>query len=62
MISSLSMALRYSLDEETVSDEIDLAIKKFVEKGFRTIDIATDDNYLKTSEVSKKIIEIIENE
>ena len=62
MISSLSMALRYSLDEEAISDKIDSAIKKFVEKGYRTIDIATDDNHLKTSEVSKKIIEIIENE
>ena len=62
MISSLSMALRYSLDEEAISDKIDSAIKKFVEKGYRTIDIATDDNHLKTSEVAKKIIEIIENE
>jgi 3-isopropylmalate dehydrogenase len=62
MISSLSMALRYSLNEEAISDKIDLAIKKFVEQGYRTIDIATEDNYLKTSEVSKKIIEIIENE
>ena len=62
MISSLSMALRYSLDEEAISDKIDSAIKKFVEKGYRTIDIATVGNHLKTSEVSKKIIEIIENE
>ena len=62
MISSLSMALKYSLNEENISDKIDLAIKKFVEKGYRTEDIATEENYLKTSEVSKKIIEIIENE
>ena len=62
MISSLSMALKYSLNEENISDKIDLAIKKFVEQGNRTVDIATEENYLKTSEVSKKIIEIIENE
>ena len=62
MISSLSMALKYSLNEEKISDKIDLAIKKFVEQGYRTVDIATEENYLKTSEVSKKIIEIIENE
>jgi len=62
MISSLSMALKYSLNEENISDKINLAIKKFVEQGYRTVDIATEDNYLKTSEVSKKIIEIIENE
>jgi len=62
MISSLSMALRYSLNEEDISDKIDLAIKKFVEQGYRTVDIAIKRDYLKTSEVSKKIIEIIENE
>ena len=62
MISSLSMALKYSLNEENISDKIDLAIKKFLEQGYRTVDIATKENYLKTSEVSKKIIEIIENE
>ena len=62
MIGSLSMALRFSLDEETVANKIDTAIKKFIEQGFRTKDIATDENYLKTSEVAEKIIEILENE
>ena len=62
MIASLSMALRYSLNAEAISDKIDAAIKKFVQNGYRTIDIATDDNFLNTSEVSKKIINIIENE
>ena len=62
MIGSLSMALRYSLDEETVANKIDTAIKKFIEQGFRTKDIATDENYLKTSEVAEKIIDILENE
>ncbi len=50
------MALRYSLDEETVANKIDTAIKKFIQQGFRTKDIAT------TSEVAEKIIEILENE
>ena len=62
MIGSLSMALRYSLDEETVANKIDTAIKKFIQQRFRTKDIATDENYLKTSEVAEKIIEILENE
>ena len=38
MISSLSMALRYSLNEEHISDKIDQAIKKFIQAGHRTID------------------------
>ncbi len=62
MIGSLSMALKYSLDEEVVSHKIDAAIKTFIQKGFRTKDIATDENYLKTSEVAAKIIKIIEDE
>ena len=62
MIGSLSMALKYSLDEEVVSHKIDAAIKTFIQKGFRTKDIATDEKYLKTSEVAGKIIKIIEDE
>ena len=62
MIGSLSMALKYSLDEEVVSNKIDAAIKTFIQKGFRTKDIATDENYLKTSEVAGMIIKIIEDE
>ena len=62
MIGSLSMALKYSLDEEVVSNKIDAAIITFIQKGFRTKDIATDENYLKTSEVAAKIIKIIEDE
>ena len=62
MIGSLSMALKYSLGEEMVASKIDLAIKNLIKQGFRTKDISNGENYLKTSEVAKKIIENIENE
>tara|TARA_B100001175_G_scaffold309004_1_gene310156 strand:- start:7310 stop:8386 length:1077 start_codon:yes stop_codon:yes gene_type:complete len=62
MISSLSMALRYSLNEIDISDRIDIAIKKFIEAGNRTIDIKTIGDHLMTSEVAKKIIEILKDE
>ena len=62
MISSLSMALKYSLNEEKAANKIDKAIRKFIESGNRTIDITTDKKYLKTSEVAKKIIEMIKDE
>ena len=62
MISSLSMALRYSLNQADISDKIDNAIKKFIQAGYRTIDIASDGDYLVTSDVAKKIIEIIKDE
>ena len=61
MISSLSMAFRYSLNQESISDKIDTAIKLFIKSGYRTKDIAVDENYLKTSEVAQKIIDIIQN-
>ena len=61
-ISSLSMALRYSLNEEHISDKIDQAIKKFIQAGYRTIDISIDDDYLMTSDVAEKIIKIIKND
>ena len=35
MISSLSMALRYSLNQADISDKIDNAIKKFIQAGYR---------------------------
>ena len=60
MISSLSMALRYSLNEEDISDKIDLAIKKFVEQGYRTIDIAGEqDHKLSTSQMGDVVAGII---
>ena len=62
MIASLSMALKYSLGQEHVSDKIDMAISSFIKKGYRTKDLAIDENYLKTSEVANKLITTIENE
>jgi len=62
MISSLSMALKFSLGEENLSDKIDAAIKKYIKNGYRTKDIAAGNPYIKTSEVSDIIIEILENE
>ena len=61
MIASLAMALRFSLNETGLADKIDDAIKQFIAQGFRTKDISTTDEYMSTSEVATKIIEIIKN-
>ncbi len=42
-ISSASMMLRYSLDEEAAADAIDAAIKKAMANGYRTGDLAAYD-------------------
>jgi 3-isopropylmalate dehydrogenase len=61
MIASLSMALKYSLGEEEISEKINLAVKEFVTQGYRTKDISTNDDYVKTSEVASVIIGIMKN-
>ena len=61
MIASLAMALRFSLNETGLADKIDDAIKQFIAQGFRTKDISTTDEYMSTSKVATKIIEIIKN-
>ena len=61
MIASLAMALRFSLNETGLADKFDDAIKQFIAEGFRTKDISTTDEYMSTSEVATKIIEIIKN-
>ena len=62
MISSLSMALKFSLGEEKLSEKIDKSIKTFIKSGYRTQDIAAGEEYIKTSEVSDIIIEILKHE
>ncbi len=62
MISSLSMALKFSLGEEKISEKIDKSIKTFIKSGYRTQDIAAGEEYIKTSEVSDIIIEILKHE
>jgi len=62
MISSLSMALKFSLGEEKLSGKIDKSIKTFIKSGYRTQDIAAGEEYIKTSEVSDIIIEILKHE
>ena len=61
MIASLGMALKYSLDQKELSDSIDRAIKEFIAKGYRTKDISTNDEYVKTSEVASILIGILKN-
>ena len=62
MISSLSMALKFSLTEENLSKKLDESIKTYIKNGYRTKDIAAGKAHIKTSEVSDIIIDILKNE
>ena len=62
MISSLAMAFEYSLERKDLAQKIKSAIKIFINQGNRTKDIATSEEFIRTSEVAPTLIEIIQNE
>ena len=62
MISSLAMAFEYSLERKDLAQKIQSAIKIFINQGNRTKDIATSEEFIRTSEVAPTLIEIIQNE
>ena len=62
MISSLAMAFEYSLERKDLAEKIQSAIKIFINQGNRTKDIATSEEFIRTSEVAPILIEIIQNE
>ena len=62
MISSLAMALEYSLDRKDLAVKIEAAIKAFIGEGYRTKDIATSADFIKTNEVAPILINFLKNE
>ncbi len=62
-ISSASMMLRYSLNEEAAADAIDKAIKKALDEGYRTKDIAAFDakEVVSTTEMGDIIAKYLTN-
>jgi 3-isopropylmalate dehydrogenase len=62
MISSLAMALEYSLDRKDLAVRIEFAIQHFIREGFRTKDISTSSDFIKTSEVAPILIDFLKNE
>lgn len=53
-ILSVAMMMRYSFNLEEEANSIENAVKKVLEKGFRTADLSK--NYISTSEMTKLII------
>ena len=56
------MAFEYSLERKDLAQKIQSAIKIFINQGNRTKDIATSEEFIRTSEVAPILIEIIQNE
>tara|TARA_B100001769_G_C22046793_1_gene562667 strand:+ start:101 stop:1183 length:1083 start_codon:yes stop_codon:yes gene_type:complete len=59
MIASLAMAFEYSLDRIDIAKRIESAIKIFISNGFRTKDIATSEEYVRTQDVAPALINIL---
>ena len=62
MISSLAMAFEYSLERVDLARRIESAVKTFISKGYRTKDISTSEEFLKTQEVASTLINILKDE
>ena len=62
MISSLAMALEYSLGRKDLAVKIESAIQHFIQEGHRTKDISTSSDFIKTSEVAPILINFMKNE
>ena len=60
-ILSVSMMLRYSLNQEELAKKIDIAVIKVLDKGYRTADIAFEgDKVVGTMEMGDLIVEELE--
>ena len=62
MIASLAMAFEYSLGRVDLARRIESAIKTFISQGYRTKDISTSEEFMKTQEVAPALIRILKNE
>jgi len=61
-ILSVSMMLRYSLNQEELAKKIDIAVIKVLDKGYRTADIAFEgDKVVGTMEMGDLIVEALES-
>jgi 3-isopropylmalate dehydrogenase len=59
-ILSVSMMLRYSLNQSDLADKIDQSIIKVLDQGYRTRDIASDaDNIIGTNEMGDRVVEAL---
>jgi len=59
-ILSVSMMLRYSLNQSDLADKIDQSIVKVLDQGYRTRDIASDgDNIIGTNEMGDRVVEAL---
>jgi 3-isopropylmalate dehydrogenase len=54
-ILSVSMLVRYGMNLNAIADKIDQSVKNVLQRGYRTADICSDDNYITTNEMGNAI-------
>ncbi|AEO08937.1 3-isopropylmalate dehydrogenase (plasmid) [Buchnera aphidicola str. Ak (Acyrthosiphon kondoi)] len=60
-ILSLSMLIRYGMNLNEIADKIDRAVSFCLKKGYRTADIANNNDFLKTNEMGDAIADSLIN-
>nr|WP_010890622.1 3-isopropylmalate dehydrogenase [Buchnera aphidicola]O85071.1 RecName: Full=3-isopropylmalate dehydrogenase; AltName: Full=3-IPM-DH; AltName: Full=Beta-IPM dehydrogenase; Short=IMDH [Buchnera aphidicola (Diuraphis noxia)]AAD12601.1 3-isopropylmalate dehydrogenase [Buchnera aphidicola] len=61
-ILSLSMLIRYSMNLNKIANKIDNAVINVLKKGYKTMDISKDQNYLKTNEMGDVIADFLKRD
>lgn len=60
-ILSVAMMLRYALNEEEAADKIEAAVRKVLQEGYRTVDIASEGTkVIGTKEMGQRIADALE--
>ena len=49
------MMFRFSFDQSSIAEKIELAVTKTLEQGFRTKDISEEDNFSGTNEIGDQV-------
>ncbi|CAL4326656.1 3-isopropylmalate dehydrogenase [Buchnera aphidicola] len=60
-ILSVSMLVRYGMKLDNIANKIDKAVNDVLQKGYRTLDISTNQNYLKTNQMGDIIANCLVN-
>ncbi|WP_187308372.1 3-isopropylmalate dehydrogenase [Buchnera aphidicola] len=60
-ILSLSMLVRYGMNLNQIADKIDYSVNDVLRKGYKTLDICNNDNYVTTSKMGSAIADSLIN-
>ena len=54
-ILTLAMMFRFSINQNSIAEKIELAVTKTLDQGFRTKDISNEDKFSGTNEIGDQV-------